>query len=45
MEYSTRFTSYSGEQMHAALEINISNYACAIVRKDEIVRSLTQPRG
>ena len=37
--------SYSDEQMHAALEINIPNYASAIVRTDEIVRSLSQPRG
>jgi len=29
------------EQMHAALEINIPNYASAIVRTDEIVRSLS----
>jgi hypothetical protein len=33
--------SYSDEQMHAALEINIPNYANAIVRTDEIVRSLS----
>ena len=33
--------SYSGEQMHAALEINIPNYASAIVGTDEIVRSLS----
>jgi nicotinamidase-related amidase len=33
--------SYSDEQMHAALEINIPNYASAIVRTDEIVRSLS----
>jgi nicotinamidase-related amidase len=36
--------SYSDEQMHAALEINIPNYASAIVSTDEIVRSLSQPR-
>jgi nicotinamidase-related amidase len=33
--------SYSGEQMHAALEINIPNYASAIVGTDEILRSLS----
>jgi nicotinamidase-related amidase len=33
--------SYSDEQMHAALEINIPNYASAIVRTDEIVLSLS----
>jgi len=33
--------SYSDEQMHAALEINIPNYASAIVSTDEIVRSLS----
>ena len=37
--------SYSDEQMHAALEINIPNYASAIVGTDEIVRSLSKPRG
>ena len=37
--------SYSDEQMHAALKINIPNYASAIVRTDEIGRSLSQPRG
>jgi hypothetical protein len=38
-------TSYSDEQMHAVLEINIPNYASAIVRADEIIRSLSKPRG
>ena len=33
--------SYSDEQMRAALEINIPNYASAVVRTDEIVRSLS----
>jgi nicotinamidase-related amidase len=33
--------SYSNEQLRAALEINIPNYASAIVRTDEIVRSLS----
>src|SRR5689334_4095238 len=33
--------SYSDEQMRAALEINIPNYASAIVHTDEIVRLLS----
>jgi hypothetical protein len=33
--------SYSDEQMHAALEINIPNYASAVVRAEEIARSLS----
>jgi hypothetical protein len=33
--------SYSDEQMHAALEINIPNYASAIVGTEEMVRSLS----
>jgi hypothetical protein len=37
--------SYSDEQMNAALEINIPNDASAIVRTDEIIRSLSKPRG
>jgi hypothetical protein len=28
--------------MHAALEINIPNYACAVVHTDEIVGSLSK---
>lgn len=32
--------SYSDEQMHAALEINMPNYASAIVSTDEIVESI-----
>jgi nicotinamidase-related amidase len=34
--------SYSDEQMHAALEINIPNYASAVVRTDELVGSLSK---
>jgi nicotinamidase-related amidase len=34
--------SYSDEQMHAALEINIPNYASAVVHTDEIVGSLSK---
>src|SRR5712675_2306398 len=33
--------SYSGEQMHAALEVNIPNYASAIVTTAEIVDSIS----
>jgi nicotinamidase-related amidase len=33
--------SYSDEQMHAALEINIPNYASAIVSTNEIVDSIS----
>jgi ureidoacrylate peracid hydrolase len=32
---------YSDEEMHAALEINIPNYASAIVRTDEILRAIS----
>jgi hypothetical protein len=31
---------YSDEEMHAALDINIPNYASAIVTADEIVVSI-----
>ena len=34
---------YSDEEMHAALDINIPNYATAIVSTDEIVRSILSP--
>ena len=33
--------SYSDREMHAALEINIPNYASAIVTTDEIVNSIS----
>jgi nicotinamidase-related amidase len=33
-------TSYSEEHMHAALDINIPNYASAIVTTDEVVEAL-----
>jgi ureidoacrylate peracid hydrolase len=33
--------SYSGEQMHAALEVNIPNYASAVVTANEIVESIS----
>jgi nicotinamidase-related amidase len=33
-------TSYSEDHMHAALEINIPNYASAIVTTDEVVEAL-----
>jgi len=32
--------SYSDEHMHAALEVNIPNYASAVVSTDEIVGNL-----
>ena len=32
---------YSGEEMHAALEINIPIYASAIVTTDEVVESIS----
>jgi len=35
--------SYTDKQMHAALEINLPNYASAIVTTSEIVGSLTSP--
>jgi nicotinamidase-related amidase len=33
--------SYSDEQMHAALDVNIPNYASAIVTTAEIVQSIS----
>jgi hypothetical protein len=33
------------EEMHAALEVNIPNYATAIVSADEIVQTLTSLTG
>jgi nicotinamidase-related amidase len=33
--------SYSDEEMHAALDVNIPNYASAIVTADEIVNSIS----
>jgi nicotinamidase-related amidase len=32
---------YSGEEMHAALDVNLPNYASAIVSTDEIVASIS----
>ena len=34
---------YSDEEMHAALDVNIPNYASAIVTTDQIVDSLSSP--
>ena len=34
--------SYSDDQMHAALEVNIPNYAAAVVTADEIVEAITE---
>jgi len=33
--------SYSDKEMHAALDINIPNYASAIVTSDEVVDSIS----
>ena len=35
--------SYSEEHMHAALEVNLPNYAGAIVTTDEVLGSLASP--
>jgi nicotinamidase-related amidase len=32
---------YSDEEMHAALDVNIPNYASAIVATDQVVNSLS----
>ena len=37
--------SYSDEHMHAALEVNLPNYASAIVTTDEIVGTLASIAG
>lgn len=37
--------SYSDEHMHAALEVNLPNYASSIVTTDEIVRALASLDG
>ena len=34
-------TSYSDDHMHAALDVNIPNYASAVVTTDEIVEAIT----
>jgi ureidoacrylate peracid hydrolase len=33
---------YSEEEMHAALEVNIPNYATAVVTTDEVVQAISQ---
>lgn len=33
--------SYSDEEMHAALEVNIPNYATAVVSADEAVEAIS----
>lgn len=35
--------SYSDKEMHAALEVNIPNYATAVVSTDEIIEALSSP--
>ena len=37
--------SYSDEHMHASLEVNLPNYASAIVTTDEIVAAIASPAG
>jgi ureidoacrylate peracid hydrolase len=37
--------SYSDEHMHVALEVNLPNYASAIVSTDEIVGALVSLAG
>jgi ureidoacrylate peracid hydrolase len=34
---------YSDEEMHAALDVNIPNYASAIVTTKEVVDSISSP--
>jgi nicotinamidase-related amidase len=36
---------YSNEEMHAALDVNIPNYASAIVTADEVVDSISGSRS
>jgi ureidoacrylate peracid hydrolase len=33
-------TDYSDDEMHAALDVNIANYASAVVTTDQIVNSI-----
>jgi hypothetical protein len=35
--------SYSDREMHAALDVNIPNYASAIVSTKEVVESISSP--
>ena len=35
--------SYSEREMHAALEVNLPNYASAIVTADEVVAAMGAP--
>jgi ureidoacrylate peracid hydrolase len=35
--------SYSDNEMHAALEVNIPNYASAILTTDEVVAKISSP--
>lgn len=37
--------SYSDDEMHAALEVNLPNYASAIVTTDEVVAALSASQG
>ena len=36
--------SYSDDHMHAALEVNIPNYASAVTNTDEIIEAITGGR-
>jgi hypothetical protein len=40
----SKYTDYSHEMMHAALDINLPNYASAIVATKEIVESILSLR-
>jgi len=37
--------SYSDDEMHAALDVNIPNYANAVVSTDEVVQTLSSLIG
>jgi hypothetical protein len=37
--------SYSAEEMHAALDVNIPNYASAIVTANEVVEALSSSKA
>jgi hypothetical protein len=41
--FTVPVSSYSDEMMHAALDINMPNYASAIVSTEEIVAGIAAP--
>src|SRR5262249_9811019 len=43
VKYAT--VDYSEDHMHAALDINIPNYASAIVTTNEVIKSLSSPES